>query len=107
MRWGGCAGFSASSIVYQYSHSSNSASISGGTFFGNQFPAPYASSYLIADYVRDTMSLVAWRGGAEGFGTMGRVARIKKGRVDGLVYVLSLASGITWVESVQSGCVWL
>jgi glucose/arabinose dehydrogenase len=95
-RWGGCPGFSASSIVYQYSHTGNSASISGGTYFGRQFPGAYEGAYLIADYVRDTLSSVA-RGTATSFGGMGRVARIKKGRVDGLVYVLSLSSGITWV----------
>lgn len=94
-RWGGCAGFDSSRVIYQYSHNGDSASISGGTYFGAQFPPVYANSMLIADYVRGSSSVVGPRGGSNYFGPVNRVSRIKKGRVDGLVYILQLGgSGI-------------
>lgn len=94
-RWSGCAGFDASRVVYQYSHDGNGASISGGTLFGSQFPDKYARSFLFADYVRDTSHVVGYPGGsASWFGSMNRVARVKKGRVDGLIYVLRMDDGI-------------
>ncbi|KAI9016069.1 Sorbosone dehydrogenase-domain-containing protein [Hyaloraphidium curvatum] len=95
----GCSGFDASRVVFQYPHNGNGASISGGTFFGSKFPARYSNSYLFADYVRGTSGTVPWRGGftsadSTSFGSMRRVSRIKKGRTDGLVYVLRLDSGL-------------
>ncbi len=54
-----CAGMSATSPLYSYSHSGGGQAITGGTFLAHStFPARFAGNYFFADYVQGVIQRI-------------------------------------------------
>ncbi len=52
--------FDATSAPYVNPHLGNSASLIGGVFFGQNWPAPYSNCWIFGDFALNTISCLPW-----------------------------------------------
>jgi hypothetical protein len=106
----GCSGsgwtakpFNPNSVVFQYDHNGQGASIIGGTKLGSKYPIPYNEWFIGAEYVRGNLWANDFNGfihppngvllSQKPFGNMRAVTRIKRSRIDGLVIFMEMEGG--------------
>lgn len=95
--------FDPKSVVYEYEHNGQGASIIGGAFFGERFPTYYHDKILLADYVLGTLFTVSFPSEADYYKQAKKTPGYMLEREDFGTFALSVVK----VKPGPNGNIWI